>query len=565
MQIKIILFFLIIVSSLYSKTLPLFFQGNKHITTRELYTVLDIYDPYPYEFYKEKPKINVKLLPIAVDTLKDFYKTRGFYHADINATIENNTTIVHIRENVPVKVIKITIDSPLDIKKYIGLKVGEIFDARTFVLSKKRIKALYYDHGYMNAAFRTKAYIDIVKNSATLLYKIIPNQVCKFAEIDINSSRNIDKNIISSLLYFHIGDVYSPLSIERSYKNLYAYEGISQAIIKTKIYDKNRVKAEVAIQETQKPIRFQVGVGISSDEGPSASIGVKHRNFYGNLKTLSLNSAVTRIKQTVKLNFTMPLARKNLFGSEISFENEDFFGFLERRILLKGHFLQRDEMSFAQESLIVDTSQSYATTDALLFPNQTLSLISPALRWKYDKRNEILNPSKGFFTDTQLQGSLKSEISNATYYKLEFIGGYIMPIEKERIAAKIKIGSLHVYRGDVPNSYRFFAGGMNSNRAYGYRLLGPRDANNNPTGFNSIIETTLEYRFPVFKNFHGVVFNDNSFIGQTYLPDKTTAYFSTGFGVRYETVIGPLAIDLGFDPYKPLKQHAIHFHVGELF
>ncbi|WP_297485830.1 BamA/TamA family outer membrane protein, partial [Sulfurimonas sp.] len=80
-----------------------------------------------------------------------------------------------------------------------------------------------------------------------------------------------------------------------------------------------------------------------------------------------------------------------------------------------------------------------------------------------------------------------------------------------------------------------------------------------------IIETTIEYRFHIYKKFNGVVFNDNSFIGQTYIPNNTVGYYDGGFGLRYETPIGPLAIDLGFDPKRPLEQHALHFHVGELF
>jgi translocation and assembly module TamA len=565
MKIKTILFFLLITSLLYSKSIPLYFHGNTYFKDRQLYELLNLYEPYSYEFYKDEPKINPKIVPLAIETLQDFYKSKGFYHAKIVSKREKNSIVIDISANTPIKIKAIKIRSLLNIKNDIGLKVGERFDAQKFIDSKKKIKLLYQNHGYANATFNTKAYIDIKKNSAKLLYEVTPNQICTFANIDINSSKHIDKSIIRSLLYFKKGDIYSPHAIERSYKNLYAYDGISQAIIKTHIYNKKDVNVTINIQETKKPIRFQIGIGASSDEGLTALLGVKHRNFYGNLKTLSLETRVTQIKQNIKLNFTMPLAKKNMFGSEINFENENFFGFKENRILAKSYFSQRDEFNWLQEALIVDTSQSYASTDKLLFPEKSLILVSPKLSWKYDTRDKILNPSKGYFVDTQLQGSVLTPISNATYYKASIGGAYILPLPVNILATKVTIGSLHIYDGSVPNSYRFFAGGMNSNRAYGYRLLGPRDTNDNPTGFNSIIETTIEYRFHIYKSFRGVVFNDNSFIGQTYIPNNTTAYYSTGFGLRYETPIGPLAIDLGFDPKEPMRQHALHFHVGELF
>ncbi len=565
MKMSLVLFFFLISTVVYAKSLPLIFHNNKHFNDRKLYEVLDLYKPYPYEFYKNAPTLNPKIIPIAIETLKDFYKSKGYYHTSITPKVQKSRIVLNIFEKEPVKISKITIKSLLNLKDSIPFKVGDIFDAQKFIKSKKEIKLLYLNHGYANAAFDSKAYIDIVKESATLVYKVIPNKVCKIKNIKINTPKDIDKKIIKSLLYFQEGGIYTPLEIKKSYKNLYAYDGISQVVFQSKIYNQDDINVTVNIKETQKPIRFQIGIGASSDEGAAASLGIKHRNFYGNLKTFSFTTKVTHIKQSVKLNFTMPLAQKNVFGNELNFENEDFFGFKESRVLDKIYFSQRDEFNWLQEALIIDTSHSYASTDKILFPNKNLILLSPKLSWKYDKRDKILNPSKGFFLDTQLQGSYLNVISNATYYKALISGGYILPLQTNILATKIKIGSLHTYAGSVPNSYRFFAGGMNSNRAYGYRLLGPRDTNNNPVGFNSIIETTIEYRFHIYKNFNGVIFNDNSFIGQTYIPNNTVGYYDGGFGLRYETPIGPLAIDLGFDPKRPLEQHALHFHVGELF
>jgi len=565
MKIVTGLLLLLISSVLCAQNLVLLFHGNKHFKERTLYEVLDLYKPYSYEFYKDDPKINPKIVPIAIDTLKDFYKSKGFYHTRITSKIKNSKIILTIQENTPIKITHIKTISPIPITKNIGFRVGDIFDAQKFIESKKKIKLLYQNHGYANATFDTKAYIDIVQNSAKLVYKVIPNKLCKFSTIIIKSPKSIDDDIIKSLLYFHEGDIYSPILIEKSYKNLYAYDGISQAIIQTAISHKDDVNVSVNIQETQKPIRFQIGLGASSDEGPTVSLGIKHRNFYGNLKTLSLDTRATRIKQSVKLGFTMPLAQKNTLGSELNFENENFFGFKESRVLAKGYFSQRDELNWLQEALIIDTSHSYDSTDIVLFPENILLLISPRISWKYDTRDKILDPAKGFFLDAQIQGSVLNKLSDATYYKALLSGAYILPLHTNIVATKIKIGSLHIYDGDVPNSYRFFAGGMNSNRAYGYRLLGPQDNDNNPVGFNSIIETTIEYRFHIYKNFKGVAFNDNSFIGQTYIPDNTTGYYSCGFGLRYETLIGPLAVDIGFNPKQPLQQYALHFHVGELF
>ncbi|WP_297442495.1 BamA/TamA family outer membrane protein [Sulfurimonas sp.] len=565
MKIKQILFLLLLTSNLFAESYLLYFQGNKHLSERELYEALDIYKPYAYEFYKAEPTINPKILSIAIDTLKDFYKSHGFYHAQITSHIKNKSVTLDINESVPIKISKIIINSSLDINDTIPFQVGDIFDAQKFIQSKKDLRFTYEDKGYCNAEYETKAYIDIEKNSAKIIYKIEPNNICFFRNIEIFSPKNIHKDIISSLLYIKTNEPYTHESVDKSYRNLYAYDGISQALIDTVIYNKYDVNATVKVKETKKPIRFQMGLGISSDEGPSASVGIKHRNFLGNLKTIALTTKVTKIKQSVKLDFTMPMINFNMFGSQISVENEDFFGFKESRVLAKGFLRQRDETNIFQESLIIDTSKTYDSSNLALFPQSNLLLISPELIWRYNTRDKILDPTKGYFLNTLLQGSVLGNYSDATYYKLDVTGGYILPLEPSIAAFKVRVGSLHTYEGAVPPSYRFFAGGMNSNRAYGYRLLGPKNDNNDPVGFNSIIETTAEYRFHIYDDFNGVIFNDNTFIGQNYIPDNTVGYYSTGFGLRYKTPIGPLAIDFGFDPLRPLEQHALHFHIGELF
>lgn len=565
MKPKVILLFFLISITLYAKNSLLYFEGNKHFSDTKLYKALNLYKPSIYEFYKPEPTINPKIIPITKDTLRDFYKSEGFYHTQISALKQNASVILKITENDPIIIQSIKIKSKLKTKNTILFKVGDIFNAQQFIESKQALKLLYQNAGYANAAFNTKAYIDIEKNSATLVYDVTPNEICRFTNIDIASSVNIDKDIIRSLLYFNVGDIYSLNSIDKTYKNLYAYNGISQVIINTKNYNITDVNATIKVQETEKPIRFQIGLGASSDEGPTASIGIKHHNFYGNLKTISLNAQATKIKQEVQLLYTMPLLHKNIFGSEINFQNEDFLGFKENRILTKGYFTQRDEFNLFQEALIVDMSQSYASEDTALYPNQNLLLVSPSFEWRYNTRDKVLSPTQGYFLKAQMQGSVLSSISNATYHKAQFSAGYILPLYPTILAAKVNIGSLRTYAGEVPNSYRFFAGGMNSNRAYGYRLLGPKDNNNNPVGFDSIIEATLEYRFNIYENIYGVLFNDNTFIGKSYLPNTNNGYLSLGSGLRYQTPIGPLAIDLGFDPKHPMDQYAIHFHIGEMF
>ncbi len=548
----------------FAELFPVIFEGNTEIDERELYTAINLDKPYVYEFWKKEAALSPDTAVLLVDTIKNFYRSKGFFHTTLTHTFDNKKITITIEEGLPVRISDITRISTLDIHALIPFEKGDIFDTVKFDESKKALKLLYADQGYCNAEVEAKAWVDIETHLAYLNYEVIPNDLCYFGPITVSSSEHIDADIIHSLLYIQENEPFSTREVRRSYQSLYGHEGISKAIIDTQ--SQNTVSpVSVTITENEKPVRFQTGVGISSDEGAMFSIGIKHRNLFGNLKTLSLSSRITEIKKSIKSNFDMPLENRDSFGAEIGFENERFIGFREERHFGSLYLKQRDIPHMFQESLIFDNTITYDSDDSLLFPEGKLFVLSPKLQWNYDTRDNILNPTQGYFLRSELMGSLQSEISDASYYKYLISGGYIISLSPSVIALKVDFGSLRLYDGDIPASYRFFTGGMHSNRAYGYRELGPTNAKGDPIGSDSVLETTAEYRFPLYGNFRGVIFNDNTFIGNSYYPDYDQGYYSAGVGLRYATPIGAIAIDFGFDIEDPTEQYALHFHIGELF
>ena len=555
---------LLTVTVICAETLPLSFKGNDNISDRSLYEALGFHKPYPYEFWSDDPATEADSVPLLAETLKNYYKSRGYYHVVVRSQVNEKSVLLEIEEKNPILVADVSTISPLDIRKKIPFTPGDAFDTQRFSQSKNDIRTLYADKSYCNMQLYARAWIDIETDSAYLLYDVTPGERCKFGPVDIHSSEQIEPGIIASLLYFKEGDPYSPESIRLSYDSLYAQEGIAKAIIDSSKKKGNTVLTDVSVTDFQKPVRLKTGLGYSSDERFMALLGVTHRNLFGNLRRSDFEIRYTEIRQTAKVNFDMPLTNHNAAGFEVGYENELYNGFKERRTFETLFIAQSRLPHKFKESLLFDQTVIYDSDDIGLFPEENLYLISPKIQWSYDVRDKILDPSRGFMLSAEAQGSVKSPVSDASYYRYLVSGATILPVKPSILALRARYGSLRIYEGRVPPSYRFYAGGMNSNRAYAYRKLGPTNANGDPTGFDSVLTATTEYRFPVSGDFRGVLFNDTTFIGDSFIPDYDKGYFAVGIGIRYLTPIGPLALDVGVD-VEDTSQFTFHFHVGELF
>ena len=82
--------------------------------------------------------------------------------------------------------------------------------------------------------------------------------------------------------------------------------------------------------------------------------------------------------------------------------------------------------------------------------------------------------------------------------------------------------------------------------------LEDRDFTPRPTGGNALLEGSVEYRFPVWRNdFIGAVFLDGALVGSGALRTVTKGMgaVTPGVGFRYRSPVGPIRVDVGYAPF----------------
>ncbi len=220
-----------------------------------------------------------------------------------------------------------------------------------------------------------------------------------------------------------------------------------------------------------------------------------------------------------------------------------------------------------------------------------------------DRTDDPLSPTHGYTAQLQVEHASALTASEFRYNRISGEATRYMPVGDKGavLAGRVRFGWVKPLRSSAdalgqqglqnanvlhPRK-RFYAGGSQSVRGYGENQLGPRvltvdpdtllvygctngtiadgscnpqqvpseDFQPRPTGGTSLIEANIEYRFPIWKRLGGAVFIDGAYVGEGEASEifNGTGAITPGFGLRYQSPVGPIRIDLGIRP--TLKEH----------
>ncbi len=547
-------------------------QGDGTFSQDELYEALGLKQPAWYEFWKEKrPKINPKLTTSLQESLENYYKAEGFYHAKVLKRENNNTIFFSVKKGLPARIKEIKSDLESTYNTLISYKRGDRFNANTFIDIKKNIKKKLLVNGYCNYNFDAKARVDIEKNIVYIHYHLQKNKPCTFGKITINVPSDIAPKVVQSRLNFQEGSLYSSKRINQSYSTISGLEAFDGIQISQK-RESDIIHVNIDLKRKVKRIRQEIGVGYETNLGPKGIFRWEERNFRGNAKKLSFDLKYSQKEKYVKNGYFAPaflkvpyrdvyyLDLKNEFlYSEYEFENFDEIKYADYLHLLKDYFLFSVDMGVGIEKIRI-TKRG----DACNVSQGNFLLFFPFLNIIIDTRDSKINPKNGLYLSGYMESGLKYLASSTSYSKFIAEARIIKTINKFTFAGKGKLGLINEFEKSLPESKLFFAGGAFSNRAYGYNRLGASDSMCNEVGAKTLIDTTLEVSHSVYKNIDAALFYDATMISEKSFEFTIDFIHALGIGLRYLTPIGPVKLDFGMN-VEDKNQYALHFQIGQSF
>lgn len=569
-------------------------QGNETLDNNLLFDQMNTRDMNIGEhllFWKTTPQYSPVILENDVERLKSFYQRNGFLNAKINKELKVNdnrrnvSITLTIEEGKPMLLQEFSMKEIgreqtgiLDeVRNKLPLKVNDRFEDRKVYTSVAQISQAYKNKGYPFVRVDKNIQIDTSKHSVNLTFQVYPEKRTTFGHATFQGDSVVSEHFLRKKLHFKSGEVYSQEKLDKSQEAIFGTGLFNYVVIRALKDSLKNNKMPVLIRLSELPQwSFKGGVGYGTEDRFRVSSELIKRQFLGGARKLILEAKRSYfLPFSIETKFIQP----NLFNKEVDF-------------ILNPFFLREREDSYEVDRLgtgltfqknITRTLSSYLTYsmehDNLL--DKTLAdTVNLKDRRTYNKSgitiginknstDNIFDPTKGWRIDGYFTYMGLGFQSEYRYYKIaletrhykkirpgyvlagKLHGGIMEPLEKE---------------GVTPLEDRFLIGGASSLRGWSRHSLSPKNEEGKAIGGNTMIESSLELRFPIYDILSGTVFMDAGNVWRNPMHfDLDDLYYNAGTGLRIKTPIGPVRMDLAFPVFNKTSKGQFFISLGHAF
>lgn len=444
-----------------------------------------------------------------------------------------------------------------------GLKVGETLNHSQYDSLKSSLRNLALQKGYFDGDFQLSR-LEVIPDLHQAFVRLHFDSGIRyhFGATSISGSQ-IEEVRVRSLQPFKQGDPYLVSQVGQFNLNLANTDWFSSVFVKPDLEQLNPDQRELPMVVALAPKarnQLETGIGYSTDVRVRGSLKWKKPwlNEYGHSFDSSLS--ISGPEQSITAGYKIPLEDVLRQYYRIQYgmkhvDNRDTES-LESNLALERHWLL--DSGWHRTVFLRYLIESYEQG----LQDDGAQFLMPGIT--YTRTRTRLNRSLLTWGDKQtitLEYADPSVISETRVTRVQAGSSWIRSLgDNHRGLFRIDGSANFAEEFDkLSPSLRFFAGGDNNLRGYGYQSISPRDASGSLTGAKYMATSSLEYQYRLGGNWWAALFVD---YGDAFndTPDWKTG---TGFGLRWVSPVGPLRLDFawGLDS-EPGDRFKLHFTLG---
>lgn len=479
----------------------------------------------------------------------------GFYQPKITTRMDGDATLeVKVDPGKPVRLAQVDVvfsgeagmDDDFHALKADGPQPGAILNHGDYESLKSQIQSLAVKKGYFDGRFtQTRLEVSPTRQQAFIRLHFASGKRYHFGAIRYQGSQ-IQLQRLDTLRGFSPGDPYQVSALGEFNQALANTGWFSSALVQADMEEAE--DTEVPIKVTLTPEarnKFETGVGYSTDIGPRLKFNWRKPWYNSRGHSITTSLAISEPEQTLTSTYKVPLedVSREYYQVQLGLQNTE----------------QRDTSSLEVSTSIsrhwlYDTGWQRSVSLRWLYEDYTqgqdedsVSVVLPGINFTRTRARGGLMPHWGDKQSITLEAADPIWLSDISLVRLQGRSAWIRSLNKNhRGLLRVDGGALISEEfSEAPPSLRFFAGGDNSIRGYGYETVSPVDDSGQLSGARYMLTGTLEYQYRLGGNWWWALFADGGDAWTHNLSWKRAA----GTGIRWSSPVGPIRLDVarGFD------------------
>lgn len=510
----------------------------------------------------------------AEDEVLRTLESEGFYEAKVETSLtkrKNNWWVARYDvapgEPVMINSVDVRIEGPgsdhtplRELVDPFAIQAGERFRHKFYEQEKSRVLTRALRDGFLDARW-TRHVVEVNRQThqAAIILQLETGQRYRLGRIEVIQGV-LRPEFVQKFILLNEGDFYSSAAILEQQNTLAATDYFSEVYVRPlKDQAVDYVVPIEIVMVYRKKNKYSLGVGFSTDTGIRGSLGWQRRLLNSRGHRLNTELAASKVGAVVGMRYRIPFRDPRedeyVITTSLSFfdpgtSQSSIARIGLARVVMRNRWRETLSLDYEGENFIVGQQDDQAV---LLVPSANWLLQSP-------RRQAFVR--KGQRMGLTVRGASDVLLSDVSFAQLDLNGKWIFPIGKRgRVftrgnLAYTEVGTVF----DLPASFRYFAGGDQSIRGFAFRSLGPVDDTGDVIGGRHIAVGSAEYVHRIAGQWSGAVFYDfgNSF----NTLDELEVEQGAGVGVRWQTPIGAVRVDLASALSEPDRPWRLHFWIG---
>lgn len=542
---------------------------------------------------KEGEYFNPDLIERDRETLHEFYQALGYLDAvihEIGYKIDEQAGRADI--SVVAEEGARTLISSIDIRGVqtdvreqlfsdISIKIGDPYNEMNISDARFRIIDSFVSEGYLN--FDVTVQRTVEDHKASVVFTVIEGAKVRIGKTVIAGNQRTRYEVIRREIVKDEGSPYSFKTLAEERRKLYKL-GLFDGVEIEPFDAADGVKDLLLRVKEGNAGAYEFGIGYADYEQFRGYAEVSYRNLWGMNRQGLLRGELSSLQKRFITQYTEPwlLGTPLPFRVMFLYENKKEISVPDRQV---NYRIERYSASAGVEKQLTDKLKSelyyeYSIVrtsdvqpDVVLSKEDVgtlaISSIRPSL--VYDTRDNPFDPAKGIVAGLSVKIASSLLFSETNFVKITLYGSTFHRLHRRIVLALSARGGMaygYDHTDELPLVERFFLGGRFSVRGYEQDTLGPKGADNNPTGGNAFAMGSVEFRTDIGRGFSLVPFLDfgNVWVKMSDV-NPPDIKFTAGLGLRYGTPVGPLRVDYGFKLSKEKNESSgeLHFSIGQAF